>query len=279
MLVRQRHVPLTFAILDVTILPVQLDHLVTSSVFDDGELRALLLEPLHPLLVFLGTLGKALLLESILSFLDQFTLGYAALQRRMRFNLSRRANHIDRPLPVHVPLLLRIDSEVTRRLRPLVCLVYSHLVRLEGRLDVQVLDLHLLRALRAVFIHVLVDAIVVQLGPVSVGLLALDLSLLDVAHALPIVPIDLLQVSPSPPYIVVVGRLHELLPMLQLLRHLLLHVLLILNDLLLPFSALLLLFKVLRHTLHRIIKKVAASDFLAISRVAVECVGVCEDVR
>ena len=95
MLVRQRHVPLTFAILDVTILPVQLYHLVTSSVFDDGELRALLLESLHPLLVFLGTLGKALLLESILSFLDQFTLGYAALQRRMRFNLSRRANHVD----------------------------------------------------------------------------------------------------------------------------------------------------------------------------------------
>ena len=242
-------------------------------------MRALLLEPLHPFLSHLGTLGKALLLESILSFLDQFTLGDVAFEGSMRFNLSRRPNHVNRSLPVHVPLLLRIDAEVTRRLRPLICLVLAHLVRLEGRLDVQVLELHLMRVLRAVPIHVPADALVVQLGPVSIGLLALDLPLLDVAHILPITPISLLQVRPSHADFVLVGRLNELLPMLQLLRHLLLHVLLVLDELLLPLSALFLLLEVLLHPLHRVVKEVAASDFLAKSGVAVEGVWVSEDVR
>ena len=157
--------------------------------------------------------------------------------------------------------MVRIGSEVSRWLCTLTVNVLPLLVRLQSWLNVQIFDLDL-RFLVLILRKVLIKTFLVDHGSIPVTFLALDLPFPDCIHALLVDSVDFLQVSSFPACLVFVCRFHKFFPMLKLLIHLLLDVLLVLEDLFLALCALLLLVQILLHSLHRVVKQVPPCNFL-----------------
>ena len=107
------------SLVNVTILAIKLDYLLLLLIFEGGQPRSLRFKTLLLLFILFIFFFQVLLRLLVQSFLDGQASLNSILKGQMRLYLFLRLEHINRPLPIHVPITIRVNSVVTGGLSPL----------------------------------------------------------------------------------------------------------------------------------------------------------------